>query len=134
MDPVLPFSANAPINSGGMLLSQFHPPPPEHEVTFVVILFLLEHIFLISFLFLRKIISKRKCLADIYLERKDYKRKIKKFLSKDILANTIRDEAVKNILIGGFTGNNDNNDDDPFSVFKAALTKSTSSDSSNSEN
>jgi hypothetical protein len=74
-----------------MIVHSFHPVPKEHEIEFIGILFLLEHIFLIGFILLRNFLSKRKSITDIFLERRAHKRKVKKYLSKDILAENLRD-------------------------------------------
>jgi hypothetical protein len=52
-------------------------------------------------------LSKRKTISDIFLERRAYKRRIKKYLSKDILADTLRDQVVSR-LIGDGKDNEEN--------------------------
>lgn len=46
----------------------------------------------------RNILSKRKSITDIFEERRTYKRKVKKYLSKDILAENLRDEVVSKLI------------------------------------
>ena len=69
-----------------IVLEQFQPPAKEHETTFIAMLFIIEHFFLGLFICIRYIVSRQECDADIFLKRRDYKRRIKKNLPKDILA------------------------------------------------
>jgi hypothetical protein len=49
----------AAFNGDMPMLQTFVPPAKEHEVEFLTILFIIEHVFLILFFFLRNILSKR---------------------------------------------------------------------------
>lgn len=79
-------------------MQAFIPPAQEHEVEFISIIFVIEHIFLIIFLFLRNILSKRKCLADVLKERRTLKRSIKKYLNRVVLSDMIRDSFVGSVF------------------------------------
>lgn len=79
-------------------MQSFLPPAEEHEVEFVSIIFVIEHIFLIIFLFLRNILSKQRCQADVLKERRTLKRSIKKYLNKVVLSDMIRDSFVGNVF------------------------------------
>jgi hypothetical protein len=73
-------------------------------------------VFLIGFILLRNMISKRKSITEIFLERRAYKRRVKKYLSKDILAENLRDEVVSK-LIGSVSKK-----EDPWSFLGQLLT------------
>lgn len=62
------------------------------------IIFVIEHIFLIIFLFLRNILSKQRCQADVLKERRALKRSIKKYLNKIVLSDMIRDTFVGSVF------------------------------------
>lgn len=80
------------------MVQSFLPPAEEHEVEFVSIIFVIEHIFLIIFLFLRNILSKQRCQADVLKERRTLKRGIKKYLNKVVLSDMIRDSFVGSVF------------------------------------
>jgi len=102
------------------IVHSFQPIPKEHEMEFVGILFLLEHVFLIGFIIFRNILSKRKSLTDIFLERRAYKRKVKKYLSKYILAENLRDEIVSKLIT------TTSNEEDPLGLLGKLIEKTES--------
>ncbi len=72
----------------------------------MAILFFIEHFFLLLFIFIRDILKRRKSEADIFLERREYKRRVKKSLPKNalekltvtlMLNNWISKEGSKNL-------------------------------------
>lgn len=79
-------SADVPGPDSTFQLHNFNAPDKDSEVTFIAILFFIEHFFLFLFIVMRDMLKKRKSEADIFLERRAYKRKIKKNLPKDVLA------------------------------------------------
>jgi hypothetical protein len=44
-------------------------------------------------------LAKKQNEADLFLERRAYKRKVKKYLSKDVLASNLRDQVVENLIM-----------------------------------
>jgi hypothetical protein len=61
-------------------------------------MFVIEHLFLIIFFFLRYVLSKQKCSADVLIERRVLKRSIKKYLNKIVLSDMIRDSFVGSVF------------------------------------
>jgi hypothetical protein len=81
------------------MVHSFTPPAPENEVTFISILFIIEHFFLMIFLCLRTILSQQKCEADILIERRQIKRSIKKYFKEsNILANCTQMSVVFDVI------------------------------------
>ena len=74
---------------------------------------------MIGFILLRNFISKRKNISDIFLERRAYKRRVKKYLSKDILAENLRDEMVHKLITS-------QNIEDPMNVFAKLISRDSS--------
>ena len=77
----------------------------------MALLFFIEHFFLLLFIGLRDMLKRRKSEADIFLQRKDYKRRIKKNLPKDIL-NLLLSHTLVNEVLATELGITINKDED----------------------
>ena len=81
------------------MLSSFKAPAEEQESQFITILFIIEHVFLLLFMFLRTLLSKQATEADILSERRHVKRSIKKYFKQNnVISENMRNSVLVDII------------------------------------
>ena len=107
MDPDSSFSSSSSSanpyepyeDANNQMFTSFTSPAENNEIQFITILFVIEHIFLLLFMFLREFLIKQTNDADILLERRHIKRGIKKyFKQRNIIAENMRTSVLVDIV------------------------------------
>lgn len=70
------------------------PPVEEQQASFVVVLFIIEHFCIFSIILIRRLLAGQKGLADVFVDRRNYKKSIKLRIPKDSLSQILESKII----------------------------------------